>query len=1647
MAQTFREYNAPATYSFTFPSYQESDVKVRVDGVLKTAGTHYNITSYNTTGGGTVVFIDNSGSGGTNHVPSSGVVRIYRDTNVDSAKADYTAGSSVKAADLNNNHKQLLFKAQEEQVPNLIQSYDIDAEAIETSNIKADAIVNSKIADDQIDSEHYVAGSIDLEHMSANSIDSDQYVDGSIDEVHISNSAVSQNKLADNSVGTPELINGSVNSDKILDGTIVNADINASAAIAGTKISPDFGSQNIVTTGTISTGSFTTSGTVDGRDIAADGTKLDTIESNAKDDQTAAEIRALVDSASDSNVFTDADHSKLNGIEASATADQTSTDIKGLLQSDKLTLSEISTTSLDSRYYTETESDARYFNISTGDTIKDGDTFPDNDTTIATTAAINDRIIDLVDDVGGFVPIANETSFPTTNPDINLSGVAKGGTIVSVAAASTALTAQSGTTLTIANGRGTGNAVIITGVTATIPQGFGFLVETTATDHTYAFHRLVPKATEVTTVAGISSNITTVGNNTSNINTVAGIDSNVTTVAGISGNVTTVAGVASNVTTVAGISSDVTAVANDATDIGVVAGKATEIGRLGTADAVADMNTLGTTAIVSDMDTLADISSNISTVAGVASNVTTVAGISSNVTTVANNNSNVTTVAGSISNVNTTAGSISNVNTVASNISSVNNFANQYRIGSTNPTTSLDTGDLFFNTTTDSLKVYTGSAWVDGVTQTGDFALKTGNTFTGSNIYNDNVKAKFGTDSDLQIYHTGSNSFIDESNGVGSLYVRTNACQIQKSAGSETMAQFLSDGAVNLYYDNSKKFETTSIGAKVTATNNGDGFVVTAGEGGAVTVVDQRNAAYKGTFYMGGSAPVIRNHNTSTSDHTLRIQKGTTFIANFDGTGNFQLPIDDQKIQLGASQDLQIYHDGNSIIDNDTNDLIIRCDGDDVKILAQDDIVLRDNDDSTNFIHCVNGGSVDLYYNGSKKLNTKSDGVLVSGELQATTLDINGSSHLDGTAVVTGNVDMPDNAKVLLGTGDDLEIYHDGSHSYIKDVSANQPLRIVTSDLQFWNEAESHLQARIISDAQVELYHDNTKRFETTAGGALITGSLGTTDTLTVGGGGHIKTGTDTGKFFSGASNDLKLYHDGTNSYLENDTGDLIIKAAFPTFQAPNGETILNAGQNGAVNLYYDNSKKLETTSTGVLVQGRYAFDTDNYITCNNTANTLEFVVGDANVAEFSSSALKFPDNKQVALGTGNDLKIYHDGSDSFIKDAGTGGLIINSNAFFVNNAGQTENMIKATENGAVELYYDHTKKLETTADGATISGLLASTGNIQINNDTAKIRLGASQDLELFHDGTNSNIYNASGNLRIRAANNLQLETHDNEMHIKCVEDAQVELYFNNSKKVETTNTGAYVYGDLGFGIGTTGNLFAGDGDKILLGNGNDLQIYHDGTDTYIDNHQGDLFIRGDGDDIFLKAVDTKDSVRCRPNTSVDLFYDDSLKLETASTGIRIHGGSADWSETNPGTTVGSIHLDPNNGNNNFGSAITFGASDSNNGTDAHAGIYTRSDGSYGTKMYFATTSSYANGAYARFYITETGHVLPTVNNAYDLGSSSYRWRNIYTNDLHLSNEGSSNEMDGTWGDWTMQEGESDLFLKNNRSGKKYKFNLTEVS
>ena len=84
---------------------------------------------------------------------------------------------------------------------------------------------------------------------------------------------------------------------------------------------------------------------------------------------------------------------------------------------------------------------------------------------------------------------------------------------------------------------------------------------------------------------------------------------------------------------------------------------------------------------------------------------------------------------------------------------------------------------------------------------------------------------------------------------------------------------------------------------------------------------------------------------------------------------------------------------------------------------------------------------------------------------------------------------------------------------------------------------------------------------------------------------------------------------------------------------------------------------------------------------------------------------------------------------------------------------------------------------------------------------------------------------------------------------------------------------------------------------------------------------------------------------------------------------------------------------------------------------------------------------------AQMKLQVDSGGNTIPGADNASNLGSSTKRWKNIYAADMHYSNKGDKNSVDGTWGSYTIQEGENDLFLLNNRNGKKYKFNLTEVN
>ena len=242
--------------------------------------------------------------------------------------------------------------------------------------------------------------------------------------------------------------------------------------------------------------------------------------------------------------------------------------------------------------------------------------------------------------------------------------------------------------------------------------------------------------------------------------------------------------------------------------------------------------------------------------------------------------------------------------------------------------------------------------------------------------------------------------------------------------------------------------------------------------------------------------------------------------------------------------------------------------------------------------------------------------------------------------------------------------------------------------------------------------------------------------------------------------------------------------------------------------------------------------------------------------------------------------------------------------------------------------------------------------------------------------------------------------------------------------------------------GINVTGvstfndNLDLQDNDRILLGTGDDLQLYHNGSHSYIDEGgTGNLYIRNG----------TKNSIFCATDGQVNLYHNDSKKFETTSGGVTVTG-SADITGTVTiggelnliGTADAAKYLDVRLGSNTFAIRGTSGG-DANHETLAE---FTRNGPVkllYDNSIKFETTTS---------GVTVTGNLLPDGNGTRDLGATGTRWANVYTSDLDLSNEAKGgNDVDGTWGAYTIQEGENDLFLINRRNGKTYKFVLQEVN
>lgn len=280
-----------------------------------------------------------------------------------------------------------------------------------------------------------------------------------------------------------------------------------------------------------------------------------------------------------------------------------------------------------------------------------------------------------------------------------------------------------------------------------------------------------------------------------------------------------------------------------------------------------------------------------------------------------------------------------------------------------------------------------------------------------------------------------------------------------------------------------------------------------------------------------------------------------------------------------------------------------------------------------------------------------------------TSPQLGGDLQTNGHDVVMGNNDL-----IKLGTFSGQAaagfIFSNGSTLTINSWGAT---RLTGSNMTFAKAGGGEEYANFVADGATSLYHNNIKKFETTSSGISVTGNA---------------TFADNGKAIFGAGSDLQLYHNGSYSVINNSTGSLQLQSdtSIELKNQANSENYLVASANGAVQVFYDNSVKFATTSSGVSVTGNATF----------------------------------ADNDKAIFGAGSDLQIYHDGSNSYIKEAGTGDLYIDANFLYLQYGSNTKlatysGGISVTGNVVVSGTVDGR---DVATDGSKLDGVAASANN-----------------------------------------------------------------------------------------------------------------------------------------------------------------------------------------------------------------------------------------------------------------------------------------------------------------------------------------------
>ena len=385
--------------------------------------------------------------------------------------------------------------------------------------------------------------------------------------------------------------------------------------------------------------------------------------------------------------------------------------------------------------------------------------------------------------------------------------------------------------------------------------------------------------------------------------------------------------------------------------------------------------------------------------------------------------------------------------------------------------------------------------------------------------------------------------------------------------------------------------------------------------------------------------------------------------------------------------------------------------------------------------------------------------------------DAVGAEHIE---VLDANLQLADSVKIQVGTGNDLELYHDGDSSYINHITSGTDFVIDAKSpgddliLRAADDVNIRVQGNetainCIGDGAVELYYDDSKKFETLTGGASVTGALDCdsfdcSGSLNVSGNATFHGNLDlhdNDLLRIGAGDDLQIYHNGSHSYLDNNTGSLIIRTNVAAdvggdiFIKPHdNENGINIIHDGAVELYYDGTKQVETTANGL------------------TIHDYELKV-------------------QAPAGSSAQLYLYgdngNDNNDLWYMSAGNGEFYLN---YYV-GSGTWEKSIACNSDGGVELYYDNALKLHTHADGVKLND------NTYLP-DNKQLRFGGDSDFRIFHTGGAHNyISSHTNNIYIQTPNTVEIGSTDTsgsnvETSAKFIRNGSVELYYNDTKVIE---------------------------------------------------------------------------------------------------------------------------------------------------------------------------------------------------------------------------------------------------------------------